>query len=258
MRKNLAIVIVSFLIGCGLLPMSALSQSGAESVVVTHVTVIDTHCGPPGIERKDLPDAIQRFLASRDSDALFHIFAKNHTSVTPVLGTLVWTLQQLSPGATPDPNSRYVALSMRKQFAKPQIPAEELDTLRREIPQLRATVLRMHQEGVMLLAGTDIAAVRIPGFSLHAELQELVASGLSSLEAIQTATLNPAILLGKTNDFGSIEAGKVADLVLLDADPLSDIKNTQRINGVILDGTLLRRKDLDRLLQTAEQLASNN
>jgi Amidohydrolase family len=211
-----------------------------------------------GIERKDLPDAIQRFLGAGDSDVLFRAFAKNHTAVTPVLGTFAWTLRQLSPGTSPDPNSRYVALSLSKQFAKPQIPPEELDTLNREVPQLLETVRRMHQDGVTLLAGTDIAAVRIPGFSLHAELQQLVAAGLSPLEAIQTATLNPAIVLGKTNDFGSIETGKVADMVLLDADPISDIKNTQRIAGVVIDGKLFRRIDLDRLLRKAEQLASQN
>jgi amidohydrolase family protein len=201
---------------------------------------------------------VPRGLICGMSRVLFRVFVKNHTAVTPVLGTLTWTLHQLSAGTPPDPNSRYVALSMRKQFAKPQIPPEELETLNREIPQLLDTVRRMHQDGVMLLAGTDIAAVRIPGFSLHAELQELVAAGLSPLEAIQTATLNPAILLGKTNDLGSIETGKVADLVLLDADPLSDIKNTQRIDGVVIGGKLLRRIDLDRLLRKAEQLASQN
>jgi len=85
-----------------------------------------------------------------------------------------------------------------------------------------------------------------------------VAAGLSPLGAIQTATLNPAILLGKTNDFGSIETGKVADMLILEADPLRDTQNTQRIAGVGSDGGLLGRIDLDSLLQEAEHLASQD
>jgi hypothetical protein len=232
--------------------------SNAGQTTIENVESLYDGTFAEGTERKDVPDAIKRFLDSSASDVLFQTFAKNHTAVTPVIGTFAWTLRQLSPGAPPDPNIRYVALSLRKQFAKTVIPSDELDTLSRETPQLLATVHRMHQEGVILLAGTDIAAVRIPGFSLHAELQELVAAGLSPLEAIQTATLNPAIVLGKTSDFGSIEAGKTADMLLLDADPLTDIRNTQRIVGVVIDGKLLRRTDLDRLLRDAEQLASQN
>jgi imidazolonepropionase-like amidohydrolase len=232
--------------------------SNAGQTTIDNVESLYDGTFAEGIERKDVPDAIQHFLGSGDSDVLFRVFAKNHTAVTPVLGTFAWSLRQLSPGTPPDPNSRYVALSLRNQFAKTQIPSEELDTLNREIPQLLATVYRMRQDGVMLLAGTDIAAARIPGFSLHAELQELVAAGLSPLEAIQTATLNPAIALGKTNDFGSIEAGKTADMLLLDADPLADIRNTQRIVGVVIDGKLLRRTDLDGLLRDVELLANQN
>jgi imidazolonepropionase-like amidohydrolase len=88
------------------------------------------------------------------------------------------------------------------------------------------------------------------------DLQQLASVGLSPVEAIQTARLNPAIVLGKTNGFGSIETGRVAELLFLDADQLSDIKNTRRIDAVIVDGELLRRSDLGRLLREAEQLTS--
>ena len=232
--------------------------SNAGQTTIENVESVYDGTFAEGIERKDLPNAIQRFLGSTDSDLLFRIFAKNRTAVTPVVGTFVWTLRQVAPGTTPDPNSRYVALSFRKQFAKTQIPAEELNMLNKELPQLLETVRRMNKDGVTLLAGTDIAAIRIPGFSLHTELQELVAAGLSPLQAIQTATLNPAIVLGKTDDFGSIETGKIADILLLDADPLADIRNTQRIGAVVIDGKPLRRVDLDGLLRDAERLANQN
>ena len=69
------------------------------------------------------------------------------------------------------------------------------------------------------------------------------------MESLQTATINPARFLGMEKDLGTIEKGKVANLVLLDADPVSDIRNTQKIDSVVLKGKLLTRTDLDRLLQ---------
>jgi imidazolonepropionase-like amidohydrolase len=82
-----------------------------------------------------------------------------------------------------------------------------------------------------------------------------VSAGLSPLEALQAATINPARFLGKEKELGTVEAGKLADLVLLDANPLTDIRNTTKINSVVLDGRLLDRKALDNLLAQAEAAA---
>jgi imidazolonepropionase-like amidohydrolase len=117
---------------------------------------------------------------------------------------------------------------------------------------------RMHQDGVLLLAGTDAGGPRLVGFSLHQELVEMVKIGMTPAEALQTATPNPPRALGKTADFGSVQPGKIADLVLLDSNPLERIENTQRIAAVILDGTVYQRPDLDRLLGNAERLAAQN
>jgi len=133
-----------------------------------------------------------------------------------------------------------------------------LKAMQKMFPELVKVVGRMNRDGVLLLAGTDIAGSRIPGFSLHDELSMLVKAGLNPLQALQTATLNPAIVLNRTQDFRSIEAGKIADLVLLDANPLENIDNTGRISAVVLKGRLLRRSDLDKLLQDAQQLANQN
>ena len=75
---------------------------------------------------------------------------------------------------------------------------------------------------------------------------------MTPLQALQAATLNPARFFERTDDLGTIEAGKLADLVLLDANPLEDIANTQRIRAVVADGRLYRRGDLDRLLVEIE------
>jgi hypothetical protein len=95
----------------------------------------------------------------------------------------------------------------------------------------------LNKAGVKLLAGTDAPRAFIyPGFSLHEELALLVRSGLTPLEALRTATYNPAEYLGSLDSLGTIDQGKIADLVLLDADPLRDIHNTTRISAVIANG----------------------
>ena len=113
----------------------------------------------------------------------------------------------------------------------------------------------LNEAGVLLLAATDVGIpMLVPGLSLHEELVLLVESGLTPLEALRTATVNPARVLGLADSLGTIEAGKLADLLLLDADPLADISNTQRIRAVVANGRLFRRADLDRLLAEIEAL----
>jgi imidazolonepropionase-like amidohydrolase len=111
----------------------------------------------------------------------------------------------------------------------------------------------MNRTGVQLLAGTDMALY--PGFSLHDELGLLVQAGLTPMEALQSATRNPARYFGLQNSLGSIEKGRLADLVLLDADPLKDIDNTRKIFAVVLNGRLLTRSTLDAMLVEAETAA---
>lgn len=108
--------------------------------------------------------------------------------------------------------------------------------------------------GVKLLAGTDMPQAFVyPGFSLHDELVLLVRSGLTPLEALRTATYNPAEYLGALDSLGSVSQGKVADLVLLDADPLLDIRNTRRVAAVIANGRLFDRAALAGLFSHVEQ-----
>ena len=111
----------------------------------------------------------------------------------------------------------------------------------------------MHRTGVRLLAGTDAPNPYVfPGFSLHDELELFVEAGLSPLEALQTATINPAKFLGKEKEIGTIEKGKLADLVLLEANPLDNISNTQRINAVVAGGRYLPKEALRALLAEVE------
>ena len=114
----------------------------------------------------------------------------------------------------------------------------------------------MHKAGVEFIAGTDVLnPYCFPGFSLHDELAILVEAGLSPIEALQTATLNPARFLGVEKDIGTVANGKIADLVLLDANPLDDIRNTTKINSVVVSGRLLDKTALDQRLTQVRELA---
>lgn len=110
----------------------------------------------------------------------------------------------------------------------------------------------MHRANVEFLAGTDTAFPSVyPGFSVHEELALFVESGFSPGEALKTATYNPAKFLGMLDRLGTVEKGKLTDLVLLDANPLEDIHNTQRIRAVVLNGRYMDRAALDKLLADA-------
>jgi hypothetical protein len=111
----------------------------------------------------------------------------------------------------------------------------------------------LFRAGVPILAGTDaMNPFCMPGFSLHDELALLVESGLTSLAALQSATVRPAEFLGRAEEFGLITPGKRADLVLLSADPLVDIHNTTQIQAVWLRGKYFDRAALDHLLEDAK------
>jgi imidazolonepropionase-like amidohydrolase len=111
----------------------------------------------------------------------------------------------------------------------------------------------MHADGVRFLAGTDaLNPYCFPGFSLHDELELLVGCGLSPLDALRAATWNPALHLGLESEIGSVAAGKAADIVLLEADPLQDIARTRGIVAVVAGGHLLRRAELDAMLAAVE------
>jgi imidazolonepropionase-like amidohydrolase len=113
--------------------------------------------------------------------------------------------------------------------------------------------------GVPLMAGSDSPEwFLVQGFSIHDELETFVTAGLSSYAALETATKNPATYLGLIKNKGTVEVGKDADLIILDQDPLQDIKNTRTINAVILNGILFDQADLKRMLDGARQVLSGS
>lgn len=124
-----------------------------------------------------------------------------------------------------------------------------------QFEQIARDVRAMHQAGILFLAGTDVGGIPLvyPGASLHEELGLLVREGgLTPLAALQSATRNPPRFFSMQDELGTIRPGRIADLVLLDANPLEDIRNAQRISAVVLDGRYLDRRSLDQLLARAE------
>jgi imidazolonepropionase-like amidohydrolase len=118
-------------------------------------------------------------------------------------------------------------------------------------------VVMAAQAGVRLLAGTDTTTCRQPGWALLEEIRYMVDAGLPTIDALRSATRNPAIYFNMTDSLGTVAQGKLADLVLLDGDPLSDIHNTSRVAAVVANGRLFDsagvKKLFDDVLATAVQ-----
>ena len=170
----------------------------------------------------------------------------------PTLVFYWYKAHQWEVRAANDPRERYVTASARA-FQKVFTPLPDNPDIRRAFAAgferfLEITRI-LHREGVRFLVGTDMAAATpYPGSSVHEELAWLVKAGLTPMEAIVAGTRNAAEALGRLGDLGTIENGKLADLALLDADPIADITNTQKIAAVVANGRLFRREALDKLL----------
>jgi imidazolonepropionase-like amidohydrolase len=237
--------------------------SDAGELTLEHVGAFTDRMAASGVPAEQLADALANFR-KKEAAALFQHFARNGTWFTP---TLITSQTGIHLGFhQPDPRDRYVSKSCKKittelltrpsyqDFLKPESVARQ----EREFRELLPLVKLMRDEGVQLLAGTDFAVSFIyPGFSLHDELALLVQSGVTPMEAIQAATRNPARVL-RQESLGTIAIGKLADLVVLDADPLADIQNTRRIAAVVKGGQLLRRPELDGLLEQGETEAQQS
>lgn len=215
--------------------------------------------------RDALLELNERLLATYDdakASDLFAAFASHGTWHCPTLTVLHSTAWLDDPAFTSDPRLKYMPVSIRDSWMpnndarlaskRPVDYALDRRIFRKHLQLVGA----MRRAGVKFIAGTDVLNPFVfPGFSLHDELALLVEAGLTPLEAIQSATVNAAAYVGQSQEGGTIDAGKAADLVLLDASPLDNISNTKRIAAVVIRGRLLQRADLDRALNEAERIA---
>jgi len=193
--------------------MSSAEASDAGVASLEHVETLYENAGwRKGATAKTIEQSVAEILGPIGQN-LFQRFVKNGTWYVP-------TLVAYERG--------FVLWSNDPEALKPRL----------DIHQKNIEVIRMmHKAGVAIMAGSDFSDWgMVPGVDLHNELALLVEAGFTPMEALQAATLNPAKFLGKTDTYGTIQAGRAADLVLLDMNPLEDISHTRKIHAVVLGG----------------------
>jgi imidazolonepropionase-like amidohydrolase len=245
--------------------ITAAEASDAGQRSIEHLTGVLEGCTP---QPHPMPAAADHswYLAAYDAsraDSLFARFARNGTWMVPTLvmkRAFAWIEEER---ASDDPRLEYIPARISDRWD----PGRDFRTrgrragffaLQKRVYEKDCDLIRgLRRAGVRFLAGTDLGNPYVfPGFSLHDELGLLVGAGLTPLEALRSATLGPAEFLGESDSLGTVEGGKVADLVLLNANPLDDIANVGRIDAVCVRGTLLGRASLDRLLAEVKTAAA--
>jgi hypothetical protein len=175
---------------------------------------------------------------------------RNGTWVDPTL-TPYWTRAHMDEliAAKDDPRLKYLVPSLREEQWDPVLGQKRNPSFDRQMLQWRMDQVRMlYQNGIPLLAGTDLGSPYVYPGEIDKEMELFVEAGLSPLDALRTATINPARYLDREKVLGSVEYGKYADLVVLDANPLDDIHNVEKVDAVILNGRYLTRDDLEKML----------
>jgi imidazolonepropionase-like amidohydrolase len=195
---------------------------------------------------------------TKKAEELIAVFKKNHTWLCPTL-IMRWSYAVLDdPSRANDPRLKYVKPRWKNGWLNqtndtPKMPSSEWEQRKETVRKEKSLVAKMARSGIGILAGTDhVSPYIFAGFSLHDELAILVEAGLTPMQALQAATINPAKFLNKLDSLGTIEKGKRADLVLLDANPLENIRNTQRINAVVANGRYFSKEALQQILAEVE------
>ena len=180
---------------------------------------------------------------------------KNDSWLTPTLIRLHTIARSQDALYQNDPNLKYVDKARRTTWAAygkasaAGIPATAQASFDAFYPLLQKFTKLMKVNGVKMMTGTEVTSTLIiPGFSMHQEFGELTAAGLSPLDILQMSTLNPAEFLHREATMGSVDEGKNADLVLLDSNPITDVKNLDRISAVVLKGRYFNKAALDKMV----------
>ena len=247
---------------------SEASDAGQKSI--EHFTGEFEGCSTAEDEFLKGPKGPKRFLDTYDAAKCARLIAQLARNRTWQVPTLVWERGQWLVDVidySHDPLLKYAPQSWQKkswpEFTKgiiAELVTDPVADRRRFVQKELELTLAMHRAGIRFMAGTDTAAGVdvLPGSSLHTELEYFVEAGLTPQEALRAATLAPAEFLGRTQDMGTVDKNKIADLVLLDANPLDDIRNTRKISAVVVNGRLLTRADLDQLLAQIAAYAADH
>jgi Amidohydrolase family len=237
----------------------ALACSSREEEVRKNLLAVNQgEAAPPRILLRFEIQAEESYDVAKAA-ALFACFVKNGTWHVPTLAVRQSHASLQEHLSTSDARCRYLPASLigrwdrRRAATFKKLGPEDFANFKATLRNSLKMVNEMHKAGVRFLAGTDTGALDCyPGSSLHEELELLVHAGLTPLEALQAATRNSAEFLVRADDLGTVQRGKLADLVLLDANPLDDIRNVRKINAVIARGRLFSQSDLRQLLADVE------
>lgn len=246
-----------------------LSNAGQRSIEHSRVFLLNCWPGADSLRQRQLttaPSVIRQRMVDEYSPAqcaeVFRTFVKNGTYITPTHVTRKMDAFADNAAFRSDERLRYIparqlvgwytdANGMVAGDPSPAGRKAFMDFYRKGLELTKAA----HRAGVHVMLGTDAGdSFVIPGASVHDELGELVKAGLSPAEALRAATVSGATYLGRTAEFGSVAAGRAADLVLLEANPLDDIANVRRIRTVIRAGRVFERAALDSMLASVETL----
>lgn len=202
----------------------------------------------------DVFDLLIKTFDEHRFDSLTKVLASDDVYLSPTFVAARGWSHRYDTAFYNDDRMKYIHPDLLAYWKTPG-DSVEIAAYKRKYDFERKLMGRLRKAGVKFLAATDAPSFyTYPGFDLHEELQIFVIDGFTNLEALQTATLNPAVFAGKVNDYGTVEANKYASLVLLNSNPLENITNTKDINSVFLKGYYLSRHSLDSLMK-AQQTA---
>ncbi|MEE8348467.1 MAG: amidohydrolase family protein [Acidobacteriota bacterium] len=199
---------------------------------------------------------MNQWVSTTKLDALTQLMADQEVYFSPTLVTMQRNFEFAgTPAVDADPNRKYMVETGPARFGT--FTDQERQEWTKNLDLMKRATKTFQEAGGVLLVGTDSPGAVFPGWGLHQELELFVEAGLTEMEALQTATINAAKVLGKEDVLGALEAGKYADLLILDADPLENIQNTQRIhrvisNGRLLDPAVLLKDNLEQFARTSE------
>ena len=213
---------------------------------INHITYI------ADIMRPQLPDnatrddrrkaAMNLALDSPEAKKALTFLKDHHTVVDPTLSVFeMFTATTAKPPASFEPGVNKIPVELAEQITDVEPPSEHSQIGEKIFQKEIEIVGALHRAGIPIVAGTDQT---VPGHSLHRELELYVQAGFTPMEAIQAASIVPARVMGLEKELGTVEKGKRGDLILLDANPLDDIRNSRQVEYVITNGTMFRTAEL--------------
>jgi len=213
--------------------------------------------GEPVPETRSFRNLFARWdlLEKADPERLREAYAKIAERGTVMCPTIAVMQGIGSVGARPedDPLVRFFPPFLVSMWSSERY-ARMAPGARRIVPRMQRTVAELHRAGVPLICGTDLGnPFVVPGLALHEEMRLFQDAGVPAADVVRSATVVPARFLGVSDRLGTVAEGKVASLLLVGADPLADVTNARRIEGVFLRGEYRDRAALDELIATAEQ-----